>query len=226
MELKRFWTAAAIAGVINYCPVIESAQSAPVIWNGPNISFTRPSGANWMLPQNQDRITDGVWITRGPTNGLFNASSETGFSFGVSPADTEWAWEFDNPGQTIAASNYQNLVFDQWYFAHNANPPSTVNRPGVLHLISDDIYIDIMFTSWGQGTSGGGAFSYVRSTPPVTPICPADLDDSGAVDVFDLFVLLGGWGTSGTGADLASPTDVIDVFDLFELLSTWGPCPL
>ena len=34
----------------------------------------------------------------------------------------------------------------------------------MLHLISDDIYLSIKFTSWG-GSSGG--FSYNRSTPAV-----------------------------------------------------------
>jgi hypothetical protein len=33
----------------------------------------------------------------------------------------------------------------------------------VVHLITDDIYIDIKFTQWTQ--SGGGGFAYVRSTP-------------------------------------------------------------
>src|ERR1039458_1877497 len=34
-------------------------------------------------------------------------------------------------------------------------------------LISDDIYLDIKFTSW-SGSSGGG-FAYLRSTPPLVP---------------------------------------------------------
>jgi hypothetical protein len=32
-----------------------------------------------------------------------------------------------------------------------------------VHLITDDIYINIKFTAWAQ--SGGGSFSYQRSTP-------------------------------------------------------------
>ena len=40
----------------------------------------------------------------------------------------------------------------------------------VLHLVTDDIYIDFKITSWtsGQGGSNGGAggFSYQRSTDP------------------------------------------------------------
>jgi hypothetical protein len=43
------------------------------------------------------------------------------------------------------------------------NPPSMVNQNMVVHLITDDIYIDLKFTSWSSSSSGGG-FSYQRST--------------------------------------------------------------
>ena len=36
----------------------------------------------------------------------------------------------------------------------------------VVHLISDDIYIDIKITSWESGSNSGGGFSYERSTNP------------------------------------------------------------
>lgn len=51
---------------------------------------------------------------------------------------------------------------------------------------------------------------------------PGDLDANGAVNVFDLFILLGDWGANGAGANLALPNNVIDVFDLFVLLANWG----
>ena len=43
-----------------------------------------------------------------------------------------------------------------------------VGTPGILHLISDDIYLDIQFTGWGVGFGGGGAFSYQRAPEPAT----------------------------------------------------------
>ena len=55
--------------------------------------------------------------------------------------------------------------------------------------------------------------------------CPADLaNNDGLINVFDLFVVLNNWGTSGTGADLAPANNVVDVFDLFVLLGAWGAC--
>ena len=48
-------------------------------------------------------------------------------------------------------------------FADCAPPSSVINQNAVLHLITDDIYIDIKFLSWSSGDSGGG-ISYERST--------------------------------------------------------------
>ena len=45
---------------------------------------------------------------------------------------------------------------------HGKCPPCAVGKDAVLHLISEDIYIDIKITSW---VSGQGSFSYQRSTP-------------------------------------------------------------
>jgi hypothetical protein len=54
--------------------------------------------------------------------------------------------------------------------------------------------------------------------------CPADVDDSGAVDTGDLLSLLGAW-----GACPGCPQDIdgdgfVAVPDLLDLLATWGPC--
>lgn len=64
----------------------------------------------------------------------------------------------------------------------------------------------------------------LQVTAPATE-CHSDIQQSGAVDVFDLFLLLSNWNTSGTGAAIAAPTNIVDVFDLFQLLSDWGSCP-
>ena len=45
-------------------------------------------------------------------------------------------------------------------------PDDALDLIDPLHLIADDIYIDIQMLSWGQGDGGGGAFSYRRSTAP------------------------------------------------------------
>ena len=70
---------------------------------------------------------------------------------------TEWAI-----GTT---ADIGTVTFQNWEDTSNSNPPSLVNRDLVVHLITDNIYIDIKFTSWASGQSGGqGGFSYERST--------------------------------------------------------------
>ena len=41
------------------------------IWNGGEITFEKADGADPTSALNQDRITDGVWITRKDNQGLF-----------------------------------------------------------------------------------------------------------------------------------------------------------
>jgi hypothetical protein len=55
-----------------------------------------------------------------------------------------------------------------------------VGQDAVLHLISENIYLSIKFTSWTSGANGGG-FSYERSTPPVvaTPAAASLVAPSG-----------------------------------------------
>ena len=141
-------------------PFISQAQT---IWTGPMTTFTKSNDADWTLEANQDRITDNVWITRANNQSIFNISDNTdtssGNCSGSSPLDTEWAFG------TIA-DGINTLTFGTFLGTSFANcaPPSVVNQNAVLHLITDDIYIDIKFLFWTSGGNGGG-FSYMRSTP-------------------------------------------------------------
>src|SRR6185436_11989287 len=142
---------------------------AATVWNGPTISFTKSNYANPLLAQNQDRLTANVWITRDSAQGLFNAKTESHFTHYVSPAGTEWA---NGSLENYATLSYTN--WNQWARGVNPSPPSTVGVQAVLHLIADDIYLSVRFTSWSRGAPGGGpsyggGFSYLRSTPVPEP---------------------------------------------------------
>jgi hypothetical protein len=122
------------------------------------ITFTKDNYTDWNHPDNQDRITDGVWITRGNSMPIFNVAEEDYDLWGSSPADTKWAFG-------SIADGVENLLFDSWGHAIGWFPPGTVDQPMVLFLVTDSIYIDIKFTSWTSGADvGGGGFSYERST--------------------------------------------------------------
>jgi len=134
--------------------ILAGSAGAQTVWTGPEITFTKPNGADWMLPENQDRITDNVWITRQNFQGVYNIAVEAGYG-ALSPADTEWAYG--------DADDYQNLTFETWVNWATFCPPCTLGQDAVVHLISEDIYIDIRFTSWS--CCGFGGFSYDRATP-------------------------------------------------------------
>ncbi len=135
------------------------------IWTGSKVTFTKANGADWNLPANQDRITDNVALTRKGTKALFNIIKETHAgntnAGSAAPADTEWAY-----GTT---ADYTSLTYKSLPALINGNGFRHIagNRNMVLHLITDDIYIDIKFLSWTNDNLGGG-FSYERSTPPNT----------------------------------------------------------
>jgi len=151
--------------------VLAGNASGQQIWSGYGLAFTKPNGANWTLEINQDRITDRTWITRQFQRGVFNIRTEVEYDFVgfSSPENTEWAYDLvlnGNEGQLMAATNFANLTFDTFREAINGFPPGIIGLPGVLHLISEDIYIDIMFTDWGAMEAAGGSFAYLRSTAP------------------------------------------------------------
>src|SRR5438128_1197685 len=130
--------------------VIAATQApAATLWNGPTITFTKPNGSDWTQPANQDRMTADVWLTRDAIQGLFNAATESGYTHFYSPENTAWAYG--------ALANYASLTYTDWEDWNGHSPPSIVARDAVLHLVSDDIYLSIKFTSWG-GSAGG--FSY------------------------------------------------------------------
>jgi PEP-CTERM motif len=157
---------------------IEQSAAAPVVWTGPTVTFSKLSGADPLLAANQDLVTDDVRLTRNGTQGLLNAAVEcdaSGCTFSdSSPAGTEWATQLQNPSATVAATNWAALNFVDWETAYGdqgALQSNILSFPAVVHLISDDIYLDLKFSQWGSHGSGG--FSYQRSTPVPEPTTAA-----------------------------------------------------
>ncbi len=143
--------------LFNIGMLMATTAGAAVIWNGPTITFTQAAGSGAV-----DQLTPDVWITRGSSQGLYNAITETSYTHDFSPADTAWAF-----GEL---ADYASLSYTTWeqMFGGSAGggPPSTVGKDCVVHLISDDIYLSVKMTAWGEMTGG---FTYVRSTAVVPP---------------------------------------------------------
>ena len=154
--MKKFILNLVIFGLIINCSLLK----AQTIWTGPTMTFTKANFADWTLEENQDRITNNVWITRADIQGIFNIVTESSYTEEFSPEDTEWAF-----GTT---ANAFTLSYDPWEEAIGT-PPDMMNLDMVVHLITDDIYIDIKFTAWTGGGNGGG-FTYERSTDQILGI--------------------------------------------------------
>jgi len=145
----------------------RSTPTRPAIWTGPAVSVSDAT--------QPDKITDNVWLARGSEQGLYNAVTESGFTHFLSPADTEWA-----DGTTANYARLSYTDWNTWAKTVHGGPPNTVGVNAVVHLISDDIYIDITFTSWNSS----GDYSYQRSTPALvlpTPAISITNPASGAV---------------------------------------------
>ena len=152
-----------VIALISLLATGATSLASPTIWNGPLITFSKANFANPSLAANQDRIATDLWLTRGSSQGLYNAHTESSFSHFSSPSGTEWA---DGTLANYASLSYHD--WNSWVKGVHPGPLSTVGVQAVVHIIPDDIYFSIKFNSWTSGGSGGG-FSYQRSTPTVVP---------------------------------------------------------
>jgi hypothetical protein len=163
--------------------LIGGTAMAATVWTGPAVSFSKAPFANPALPANQDFLTSNVALTRGSTQGLYNALQEILFTHIVSPAGTQWAFASlnGNPSTGVTAGNFAALTFTDWETSLGGSAGLSTNilgRAGVLHLIADDIYLDITFTGWSALATGGG-FAYTRSS------ANTDSDGDGLRDDLD-----------------------------------------
>jgi hypothetical protein len=202
---------------------LAGIASAQTVWSGLTFNYTHADGLNPTDPANQDRITNEVWITRGQFGGgLLNAAPPTGsdpadcdpifgcnYQHNLSPVDTEWATSrmLANSDKTIAATNYQNLAFTNWEGAYSNQVGVFIldsnYRNAVVHLIDQNIYLDLQFTGWSS--RGGGGFSYLRSVAPSAPAPNGDYNHDGTVNAADYVLwrktLTQAASPAGSGAD-------------------------
>lgn len=162
--------------------IVTTTTLNPTIWNATPVTFQKLNYANYQLPQNQDQLTNNVIITRANNQGFFNiaAESSSGGNSSNSPVDTEWALG--------SLADVANLNFQSWGDNINWNPLDQINNTYVVHLITDNIYLELTVLSW-TSNSGGGGFSYTRTStscsPPSAPTASSQ-SFSTAVTVADL----------------------------------------
>jgi hypothetical protein len=201
--------------------LVPAAAADPTVWTGPDISFSKVANADPTVAANQDHITDSVWITRGTIQGIFNAATGSAdcasgsctYTHLQSPAGTQWATALTSPGQDITATNWAALTFESWEQAYGAREGLQFNIVGadaVVRLVNnpsdnnDDIYLNLKFSDWAGGGSGG-AFTYTRSTPASVITTTGDYNGNHIVDAADYTVWRDTLGKTasppGSGAD-------------------------
>jgi hypothetical protein len=196
-------------GMMIACVALAYPANAQTVWSGFTKSFTRPSFSDGGQPENQDTLTSNVTFARHSSQGLFNAAVEDSYTRHTSPQGTRWASNYieDNDGLEIAATNWEALTFKTWLEAYTFPfsrelPQSITSRNAVVHLIEDDIYLDIQFTYWGGSDDAG--FTYMRAEPPSSGPS-GDYNGDGTVDAADYTVWRDTFGQTvtspGSGAD-------------------------
>jgi len=56
------------------------------------------------------------------------------------------------------------------------------------------------------------------------PVCAADIDNSGVVNVDDLLAVINGWGVAGKSPADVTGDRLVNVDDLLAVINAWGPC--
>ena len=122
------------------------------------IRFTKSANSDWQLAENQDRMTSNVWLTRRSQGLLFNAKVESVHN-GSGPKGTKW---FLGSLEDYSEEQLRSLEFVSMKSASNSRMRDAPGKTFIVHLVEDDIFIELLFHSWGNKSEGGG-FSYSRT---------------------------------------------------------------
>lgn len=158
-----------IEGAANYDPTANVDDGSCTVYDcfaAPyTVNFTKADYASPYLEENQDRITDQTWITRGNQQGIYNAFTDVIYDQNEQgPENTLWKfgpWE---------AGDDPVLDYMTWRDHHNNNPESQVYATSTMFLINEGLYFEIDWLSWTCCGNGGG-FSYVRRFVPEAIDC-------------------------------------------------------
>ena len=133
----------------------QGDTTSATIWTGSKLTFSKADGADHTQSASQDRLTSNVWITRASGGGqIFNIVKENAANQGTSPVGTAWAIGNINDIDNLTFRSFRPAV---------GKPKQVVGKNLVMHLIDDNIYLSVKFTSWSQNKRGG--FAYERSQP-------------------------------------------------------------
>lgn len=121
--------------------------------------------APWTDPVNQDFLSDSVAISRDFRGGIFNALVD-GDQWNEYRAPSGTRWALLPEGGKSAEESLCELRFCNWLdcFAQY-NAKDMLNKPGVVHLVKEDLYYNIMFTNWTSAPDDSYYFRRLNEQP-------------------------------------------------------------
>lgn len=140
-----------------------NAQPIPAckILGPATITHAKPDGVGSAFADFADCITPNVCLTRGNTGSLCNVApgvTDQCSAFNPdSPTDTEWSLH-STTADDLSTMNF--VPFREFGSGDIGGFGISNGLWGVLHLITDDLYMDISVTSWS--CCGAGGFTYTR----------------------------------------------------------------
>ena len=159
---------------------IAQKTQAATLWTGHTIDFVQSS-----TNLTDELIPGVVSLTRGYSQWLYNPDAGDQGPGLDTPTDTEWAFG--------TLDNYDANYYQTFYSLRNGDLSTLLpGNPMVVHLINEDIYLSLTFSTWPQH---GGYIAYTRSTPPVTITSPTNgmvFDAPGPVKFVSSAAVAGG----------------------------------
>jgi hypothetical protein len=174
-------------------------------------------------------------VYRGTWVGGFVLDNATDGPFSPMPGSGNVFWNMISAaadGSSVCVANAQNFWIrngpDDWI---NVGPTGVAGLSYEPAMANGQILLATSsnLTRWsddGGATWQHSAYIYAQNggawaIDGVVVPCLADIDGDGFVDVNDLLVVLGAWGTPGGDVNGDGTTDVND---LLEVIGAWGPC--
>lgn len=135
---------------------------------------------------------------------------------------------YNGPGCTNLEGRLMNCSQD---YDCNGNGPDINDRNSQITIpVACGLQYLIRVGGDNLGDAHGGNLTISCMGEPCPDPCPGDLNDSGDINVTDLFLLLSNWGDCDPPTcPPYCPGDLnrnctVNVGDLFELLAAWGAC--
>lgn len=154
----------------------NSSIIAQTIWTGDDLTFDKAGDADWTLEENQDRITDNVWLTRQNSSAVYN-----------------YKWWQDN---FSTDATYEDLFADFWDDIPIQSFTPTGGTKGLRWCIIDDTGSMSDWSSFSfYGTLGNPSnfYSFHNIASIIT-----QLEQGQAITSIDNDFGINGEGNSGT----------------------------